>query len=77
VNEHDVSIQDIQKGMKQFEMGATMEQVWKVKGGTTGCENAGNLQPSKQHALCKVAYIVEKCCRFVTVQRLFHRKCNR
>jgi hypothetical protein len=31
----------------------------KIKGGTTGCRNVSSLQPSKQHALCKMAYSVE------------------
>jgi hypothetical protein len=57
--------------------------VGKVEGGTTGCRNIRSLQPSKQHALYKMAYSREEYMstvktfyqtnNFVTVQRQFWR----
>jgi hypothetical protein len=80
-------LQGIQKNMQQFEMCATMEWLErKERGSTTGCRNVRSLQPSKQHALCKIVNSIEEhvfvksfyqTCSFVTVQRQLWRKFNR
>jgi hypothetical protein len=55
------NIQCLHKNAQQFKTHGTMKWlVGKVKGGTTGCGNVRSLDPSKQCALCKMAYSGEK-----------------